>query len=143
MASPDPTAITFTVYWGYAFWKAGNNSSKRPESCVEVVDARMMSLLAAVVDVESAVVVAPLVTVTASVVLGAAVVVVPPQAAIRTHNKTKNTAAKPPLTPKPIAIFVLLSIHHSLRRSVVRDALVTQPDPDGRGDTIRTHAHRC
>src|SRR5450759_774653 len=56
MASPEPTATTFKVKVGFAFSNAGMSTSKRPESSVEVVDARMRSLTfgAAVVAVGAA-----------------------------------------------------------------------------------------
>jgi hypothetical protein len=45
MASPEPTATTLTLYCGLSFSNAGISTEKSPESCVEVVDARTISLV--------------------------------------------------------------------------------------------------
>jgi hypothetical protein len=43
IASPLPTAITVTRMFGCSRWKAGISTSSRPESTVDVVDARISS----------------------------------------------------------------------------------------------------
>ena len=45
MASPEPTATTLTLYVGLSFSNAGMSTENSPESCVDVVDARIISVV--------------------------------------------------------------------------------------------------